>query len=47
MSADGEDLTRFFSEFEDTISKYHYSEYDKLLLLKQQLSGKALILVNS
>jgi len=46
-SADGEDLTRFFIEFEDTIGKYTYSQYDKLLLLKQQLSGRALTLVNS
>ena len=46
-SADGEDLTRFLIEFEDTLSKYNYSQYDQLLLLKQQLSGRALTLVNS
>lgn len=46
-SAEGEDLTRFFTEFEDATGKYNYTEYDKLLLLKQQLSGRALVLVNS
>ena len=46
-SSEGEDLTRFLSEFEDTVSKYKYGEYDKLLLLKQQVSGRALILINS
>jgi len=42
-----EDLTRFLSQFEDTISKYNYPSYDKFLLLKQQISGRALILVES
>lgn len=46
-SSDTEDLVRFFEEFEDTISKFSYPEYDKLLLLKQQISGRALVLVNS
>ena len=46
-STEGEDLIRFFSEFEDTTKKYNYTQYDKLLLLKQQLSGRALTLVNS
>ena len=46
-STEGEDLIRFFTEFEETISKFSYSEYDKLLLLKQQISGRALTLVNS
>ena len=46
-SSEDEDLARFFEEFEDTLSKFHYPEYDKLLLLKQQISGRALILVES
>lgn len=41
------DLTRYLSQFEDTISKLRYPSYDNFLFLKQQLSGKALILVNS
>ena len=36
---EGENITNFFSEFEDTIGFYNYSGYEKLLLLKQQLSG--------
>ena len=46
-SMPNEDLTRFFAQFEETIDRYNYPEYDKLLLLKQQLSGRALTLVNS
>ncbi|XP_066941280.1 uncharacterized protein [Macrobrachium rosenbergii] len=46
-SSDDEDLARFFEEFEDTLSKFQYPEYDKLLLLKQQISGRALVLVES
>ena len=42
-----EDFSRFISEFEETVSKYGYPQYDKYLLLKQQLSGRALILINS
>lgn len=44
---DEEDLLAFFREFEETTSKYNYPDYDKLLLLKQQVSGRALVLVNS
>ena len=46
-STEGEDLVKFFAEFEETTGKYAYPEYDKLLLLKQQISGRALTLVNS
>lgn len=46
-SRDDEDLIRFFEEFEDTINKFDYAEYDKLLLLKQQVTGRALTLINS
>ena len=44
---DNEDLTRFLSQFEDTLSKFDYPEYDKFLLLKQQLKGRARILIDS
>ena len=43
----GEDLTRFLTQFEAIINKYSYSDYEKLLLLKQQVSGRALILIDS
>ena len=46
-SEDGEDFTKFILEFEDTISKFKYSDYDKLLLLKQQVNGRAKILLAS
>ena len=46
-SKEDENLERFLQEFEETINKYSYAEYDKLILLKQQLSSSALILVNS
>ena len=42
-----EDWTRFLTQFEDVISKYNYPACDKFLLLKQQLRGRALILVDS
>lgn len=44
---EGEDLTKFIKQFEDTISRFNYSDFDKLLLLKQQVRGKALVLINS
>ena len=44
---ENEDLERFLREFEDTTNKFSYAEYDKLILLKQQISGRALLLVNS
>ncbi len=46
-SADGENLEQFFRQFEDTTAKFSYTDYDKLLLLKQQVSGKAFILIDS
>ena len=45
-SGEEEDLNRFFLQFEETISKFSYPDYDKLLLLKQ-VSGRASILLNS
>ena len=47
QSKDDEDLLKFFKEFEDVISKFNYSDYDKFILLKQQISGRALLLINS
>mgnify|MGYP000654560869 CR=1 FL=1 len=46
-SGEGEDLLRFFLEFEETVGKFNLVNYDKYLLLKQQLSGRALVLVGS
>ena len=46
-SLDGENLELFLSQFEETISKFKYTEYDKLLLLKQQITGRALLLIDS
>ena len=46
-SGEEEDLNRFFLQFEETISKFSYPDYDKFLLLKQQVSGRASILLNS
>ena len=43
----GEDLYKFFATFEETTNKYSYTEFDKLILLKQQLSGRALVLIDS
>ena len=46
-SKEGENFELFIEQFEDTISRYNYPSYDKLLLLKQQISGKALYLIDS
>ena len=46
-SSEGEDLGKFFIEFEQTLSKFKFPEYDKLLLLKQQVKGRALTLINT
>ncbi|XP_068245414.1 uncharacterized protein [Palaemon carinicauda] len=46
-SQDGEDLTKFLSQFEDVVQRYNYSDFDKFLLLKQQISGRASHLINS
>ena len=42
-----EDFFRFICEFEQAIARFNYSDYDRLLLLKQQLSSRALTLINS
>ena len=46
-SSEGENLTLFLEQFEETLSKFTYTSYDKLLLLKQQVSGKASLLIES
>ena len=46
-SLESECLERFLHDFESTTDKYNYSSYDKLLLLKGQIKGRALILINS
>ena len=44
---EGENLDKFFRQFEETINRFNYTDYDKLLLLKQQVSGRALVLLNA
>ena len=44
---DTEDISRFISEFEKAIQPYHYTDYDKFLLLKKQSQGKAGSLLGS
>ncbi|XP_068224897.1 uncharacterized protein [Palaemon carinicauda] len=44
---ENEDLTKFLSQFEAVINRYEYSDYEKLLLLKQQITGRALVLIDS
>ena len=46
-SKEGEDFTRFLSLFNTTVDKFKLTDYDKLILFKQQLSGSALVLVDS
>ena len=46
-SHEGEDLLKFFKDFEDITSMFKYSDYDKFILLKQQISGRALVLLGS
>jgi len=46
-SEQGENLETFFHCFEQTLSKFRYTEYDKLLLLKQQVDGKGSYLLES
>ena len=46
-SKEGEDLSNFFLHFEDTLARFNYPDYDRFLLLKQQISGRALKLIES
>ena len=44
---EGDDFCKFIKEFELTTSSYDYPDRDLLLLLSQQVSGKAKIILNS
>ena len=46
-SKEGEDLNKFLRNFEDTTQRFKYSDYDRFLLLKQQVTGRALKLIES
>ena len=46
-SKPGENLETFLVSFEETLSKFNYTEYDKLLLLKQQIDGRGCLLYTS
>ena len=46
-SADNDDLIKFFIEFEGTTGAYNYPDRDLLLLLKQQVEGRAKVLLDS
>ena len=46
-SKDTESVDKFLIEFEDTVSKFNYTDRDKLLLLKQQVKGRASYLLES
>ena len=46
-SQENENLLKFFSDFEEITNMFNYSNYDKFILLKQQVSGRALTLINS
>ena len=36
-SSEGENFIKFFKQFEETTNRFHYSDYDKLILLKELL----------
>ena len=44
---DNEDLTKFLTIFDETLNRLNYKSFDKFLVLKQQLKGRALVLINS
>ena len=46
-SKDGEDFLRFISEFESTTNAFNYPDRDLLLLLNQQVEGRAKHLLSS
>lgn len=46
QSKEEENSERFLTQFEGTI-RYNHAEYDKILLLEQQISGRALALGKS
>ena len=46
-SNEGEGLVKFLQQFEETTKCFSYTDYDRFLLLKQQISGRALALIDS
>ena len=46
-SEEGENLIVFISNFEDVINKFNYTDYDKFILLKSVVEGKAALLLDS
>ena len=46
-SGEGENLTNFLYNFEEVLSKYNYSDFDKFQLLKSVVEGKAALLLDS
>ena len=40
-SSTGENVELFLDQFDEIISKFDYTDYDKFLLLKEQISGRA------
>jgi len=43
----GESLQKYFEDFEAIIDKFNYSSYEKFVILKGQLSNRALIIILS
>lgn len=46
-SREGEDLIKFLKEFEDTLSPHNITSRDKFILLKEQVKGRSLVLLNA
>ena len=46
-SEEGEDLTKFIVQFECIVNKFKYGDFDKFQLLRQQVKGRALKLIES
>src|SRR5215469_6705356 len=44
---EGEDLERFFCDFEAVMNKFSFSQYEMFIMLKDQLAGRASIIIAS
>ena len=44
-SSAGENIELFLDQFNEVLTKFNYTDYDKFLLLKEQISGRALLLL--
>src|ERR1700755_290197 len=44
---EGENLEKFFSDFKAVMNKYKYSSFEKFIILKGQISGRAAIIISS